>query len=193
MPETGDPRHLSSLKLSKIPLAIPHSSLPRFREFMLSVLSTLRVECTAFQSCDQPPSTGISAPVVKVASNARKRTALAISSDVPQRFIGIIPIIFSLIWAASSLPVNTLAMIGVSMGPARHRVDANLARKQLGGEHPSEGSQRGLAAPYAALPGMPLTLAIEVVKTMEPPRLIRGASFCTAKSGPLAFKLNISS
>ena len=28
-------------------------------------------------------------PVVKVASNARKRTALAISSDVPQRFIGI--------------------------------------------------------------------------------------------------------
>src|SRR5271165_1054363 len=72
-----------------------------------------RVECTAFQSCDQPPSTGSSAPVVKVASNARKRTALAISSDVPKRFIGTIPVIFSLIWAASSLPVNTLSMIGV--------------------------------------------------------------------------------
>ena len=40
------------------------------------------------QSCDQPPSTGSSAPVVKVASNARKRTAFAISSDVPKRFIG---------------------------------------------------------------------------------------------------------
>src|SRR5271154_6654324 len=69
------------------------------------------------QSCDQPPSTGSSAPVVKVASNARNRTALAISSDVPQRFIGFIAIIFSLIWAASSLPVNTLPTIGVSMGP----------------------------------------------------------------------------
>jgi hypothetical protein len=29
MPETGDPRHPSSLKLRKIQLAIPHSSLPR--------------------------------------------------------------------------------------------------------------------------------------------------------------------
>src|SRR5579883_2634877 len=69
------------------------------------------------QSCDHPPSTGSSAPVVKVASKARKRTALAISSDVPQRFIGTMPFIFSLIWAASSLPVNTLPTIGVSMGP----------------------------------------------------------------------------
>src|SRR5277367_1680500 len=29
-------------------------------------------------------------------------------------------------------------------GTGRHRVDANLARKQLSGERPSEGSQRGL-------------------------------------------------
>ena len=56
-------------------------------------------------------------PVVKVASNPRKRTGFAISSGVPQRFIGTIPAIFSLIWTASSLLVNTLPMIGVSMGP----------------------------------------------------------------------------
>jgi hypothetical protein len=49
------------------------------------------------QSWDQPPSTGSSAPLVKVASNARKRTALAISSDVPKRFIGIMPSMCSLI------------------------------------------------------------------------------------------------
>ena len=35
-------------------------------------------------------------PVVKVASNPRKRTAFAISSDFPKRFIGIMPIVFSL-------------------------------------------------------------------------------------------------
>ena len=89
-------------------------------------------------SCDQPPSTGSSAPVVKVASNARKRTALAISSDVPQRFIGTMPIIFSLSWAAASLSGNTLAQDRRVDGTGRHRVDANLARKQLGGERPSE-------------------------------------------------------
>jgi hypothetical protein len=48
------------------------------------------------QSCDQPPSTGSSRPVVKVASKARKRTALAISSEVPKRFIGIMPSMCSL-------------------------------------------------------------------------------------------------
>src|SRR5271165_1305845 len=50
-----------------------------------------------------------------------------------------------------------------------------------------------LAAPYAARVGIPLTLAIEVVRTTAPPRFISGASFCTAKNGPLAFRLNISS
>ena len=50
-----------------------------------------------------------------------------------------------------------------------------------------------LAAPYVAWPGIPLTLAIEVVKMIELPRFISGASFCTVKSGPLAFRLNISS
>ena len=54
---------------------------------------------------------------VKVASNARKRTALAISSDIPQRFMGTMPVIFSLIWAASPLSVNTLPRIGVSPIP----------------------------------------------------------------------------
>ena len=54
---------------------------------------------------------------MKVASNARKRTALAISSDVPKRFMGIMPIVFSLTWAATFLSGNTLSRIGVSMGP----------------------------------------------------------------------------
>jgi transposase len=45
-----------------------------------------------------------------------------------------------------------------------------------------------LAAPYVALPAIPLTLAIEVVRTTEPPRLMSGANFCTAKAGPLAFR-----
>jgi len=49
-----------------------------------------------------------------------------------------------------------------------------------------------LAAQYVAWPGIPFTLAIEVVRTMEPPRLISGASYWTAKNGPLAFRLNIS-
>ncbi|MDR3428208.1 MAG: hypothetical protein P4L78_12290 [Silvimonas sp.] len=42
---------------------------------------------------------------------------MAISSDFPKLFIGIISTIFSLIAATSSLPVNTLPTIGVSMGP----------------------------------------------------------------------------
>jgi hypothetical protein len=46
-----------------------------------------------------------------------------------------------------------------------------------------------LAAPYVALAAIPLTLAMEVVRTTEPPRFISGANFCTAKSGPLAFRL----
>src|SRR5271156_4239430 len=144
-------------------------------------------------SCDHPPSTGSSAPVVKVASNARKRTALAISSDVPQRFIGIIPAIFSLIWAASSLPVNTLPMIGVSMGPGVTALTRISRGSSSAASVRANDRIAALAAPYAALPGIPLTLAIEVVKTTEPFRLISGASFCTAKSGPLAFRLNISS
>src|SRR5271165_61001 len=142
-----------------------------------NVIRVGRSTMHCLQSCDQPPSTGSSAPVVKVASNARKRTALAISSDVPKRFIGTIPVIFSLIWAASSLPVNTLSMIGVLIGPG---VTA-LTRISRGSN--SAASVRAneriaaLAAPYAALPGIPLTFAIEVVKTTEPPRFISGASF----------------
>jgi len=38
-----------------------------------------------------------------------------------------------------------------------------------------------------------LTLATEVVRTTEPPRLMRGANFWTAKNGPLALRLKISS
>ncbi len=41
-------------------------------------------------SCDQPPSTGSSAPVVKVASNARKRTAFAIAYEPFGTIIGAI-------------------------------------------------------------------------------------------------------
>jgi len=51
---------------------------------------------------------------VMVASNPRNRRAFAISSDVPKRFIGTIPAIFSLMWAIASLLVNTLPRIGVS-------------------------------------------------------------------------------
>ena len=50
-----------------------------------------------------------------------------------------------------------------------------------------------LSRMYVAFPAIPLTLAIEVVRTTEPPRFMSGANFCTAKSGPLAFRLNISS
>ena len=71
------------------------------------------------EALDLRPSAvdGSSAPVVKVASNPRKRTAFAISSDIPQRFMGTMPGIFSLIWAAAFLSGNTLSRIGVSMGP----------------------------------------------------------------------------
>ena len=110
--------------------------------FFLRSRKSPKCACNAamhcLQSCDQPPSTGSSAPVVKVASNARKRTAFAISSDVPKRFIGT--------HAAHLLPdLGGHVFIGERFaddrrvdGTGRHRVDANLARKKLSGEHPSE-------------------------------------------------------
>jgi 4-amino-4-deoxy-L-arabinose transferase-like glycosyltransferase len=94
---------------------------------------------------------------------------------------------------AAASPGNALPMIGVSMGPG----DTALTRISRGissvASVRANDLSAALAAPYVALPGIPLTLAIEVVKTIEPPRLISGASFCTAKTGPLAFRLNISS
>src|SRR4029450_3428486 len=41
-------------------------------------------------SCERPPSTGSSAPVVKVASNPRNNAARATSSGEPMRFMGVI-------------------------------------------------------------------------------------------------------
>src|SRR5271168_1449591 len=174
-----------------------HGSAPDEQGSILEIVAALiaegRVVTRCLQSCDQPPSTGSSAPVVKVASNARKRTALAISSDVPQRFMGTMPIIFSLSWAAASLSGNILPKIGVSMGPGVTALTRISRGSNSAASVRANDRTAALAAPYAALPGIPLTLAIEVVKTIEPPRLIIGASFCTAKSGPLAFRLNISS
>src|SRR5271163_5246545 len=120
-------------------------------------------------SCDQPPSTGSSAPVVKVASNARKRTALAISSDFPQRFIGTMPFIFSLIWAASSLLVNTLPMIGVSMGPGVTALTRISREINSAASVRAKDRSAALAAPYVAWPGIPLTLATEVVRRQHLP------------------------
>ena len=109
---------------------------------------------------------------MKVASNARKRTALAISSDVPKRFIGTIPVIFSLIWAASSLPGNALPMIGVSMGPGVTALTRISRGINSAASVRAKDRSAALAAPYVALPGIPLTLAIEVVRTIEPPGLL---------------------
>ena len=142
---------------------------------------------------DQPPSTGSSAPVVKVASNARKRTALAISSDVPKRFIGLASRICPVTWAATSLSGNALPMIGVSMGPGDTALTRIPRGRSSAANTRAKDRSAALAAPYAARVGIPLTLAIEVVRTTAPPRLISGASFWTAKNGPLAFRLNISS
>ena len=74
-------------------------------------------------------------------------------------------------------------MIGASMGPG---VTA-LTRISLGSN--SAASVRAndrsaaLAAPYVALPAIPLTLAIEVVRTTSP-RYMRGANFCTGIAVP---------
>ena len=109
---------------------------------------------------------------MKVASNARKRTALAISSDIPQRFIGTIPIIFSLIWAAASLSGNALPRIGVSMGPGVTALTRISRGINSAASVRANDRSAALAAPYVALPGIPLTLAIEVVRTIEPPDLL---------------------
>src|SRR5450755_4016056 len=77
------------------------------------------------QSWAMPPSTGSSCPVVYVASNARKRTALAISSDVPQELHRAHP--------DHLLPnLGGHAFTGIRFaenrrvdGTGRHRVDAN--------------------------------------------------------------------
>ena len=106
---------------------------------------------------------------MKVASNARKRTALAISSDVPQRFMGTMPVIFSLSWAAASLSGNILPKIGVSMGPGVTALTRISRGSSSAASVRANDRTAALAAPYAALPGIPLTLAIEVVKTIEPP------------------------
>ena len=75
---------------------------------------------------------------MKVASNARKRTAFAISSDVPKRFIGL---------RFAHLPGDLGGRVFIGKhfaddrrvdGTGRHRVDADIPRKKLGGEHPSE-------------------------------------------------------
>jgi hypothetical protein len=98
----------------------------------------------------------------------------AISSDVPQRFIGIIPIIFSRIWAASSLPLNTLPTIGVSMGPGVTALTRISRGSNSAASVRANERSAALAAPYAALPGIPLTLATEVVRTIESPQFMKG-------------------
>ena len=84
-------------------------------------------------------------------------------------------------------------MIGVSMGPGVTALTRISRGSSSAASVRAKDRSAALAAPYVALPGIPLTLAIDVVRTIEPPRFISGASFCITKSGPLAFKLNISS
>ena len=108
------------------------------------------------QSCVQPPSTGSSAPVVKVASNARKRTALAISSGVPQRFMGTMPFICSCILAILSLSMPILLRIGVSVGPGDTALTRMSLREKVRGEHTGEGPQRSLGGGVGGVAGHPL-------------------------------------
>src|SRR5271168_4622736 len=144
-------------------------------------------------SCDHPPSTGSSTPVVKVASNARKRTALATSSAFPKRFIGTASRICAMRWSAVALSGNVLPMIGVSVGPGDTALTRIPRGRSSAANTRAKDRSAALAPPYAARRGIPLTLAVEVVRTTAPPWLISGASFWTAKNGPLAFRLNISS
>ena len=63
---------------------------------------------------------------------------MAISSDVPQRFIGnhaghLLPNLGGRVFIGKHLADDRRVD-----GTGRHRVDANLARKQLSGERPSE-------------------------------------------------------
>jgi len=67
-------------------------------------------------NCDTPPSTGSSAPVVYVASKARKATALAISSERPRRFMGVFSAITTIALSASSRGID-LVRTAVSIGP----------------------------------------------------------------------------
>jgi hypothetical protein len=110
--------------------------------------------------------------------------------DVPKRFMGIMPIVFSLTWAAMFLSGNTLSRIGVSMGPGVTALTRISRGTSSAASVRANDRSAALAAPYVVWPGSPLTLATEVVRTTAPPRLIIGASFLTAKNGPLAFRLN---
>ena len=65
-----------------------------------------------------PPSTKSSMPVMKLASSeARKETALAISSGVPMRPMGTPLMSPALSWAVSPTVCPRRSMAGVSMGP----------------------------------------------------------------------------
>src|SRR6202007_2761550 len=127
-----------------------------------------------------PPSTGRSTPVMKLlSSDARNRTAEAISSGRPIRCIGVMAM--NRFFIAPTFGPNCASRRGVSIGPGL----TMLARMPLYANSGVPGRTNKRRAAFVALYveyiGIPFCQAPEPLTIIEPPSFTRGRDFCTVK------------
>lgn len=135
-----------------------------------------------------PPSTGSSMPVVKIASNARneQRRAgdLVGRADPPHRRDLI-----------ALFRERHPHLFGDARGAHRWRLMkpwlTEFTRMLRGSSSAASTRAKDFTAAfdaeYTLMPALPLSLAMDVVKTIAPPSRTRGARRCTVKNAPLVF------
>lgn len=141
----------------------------------------------------RPPSTGISAPEVKVASNPRNSTARVTSAIVPWRPMGVASSPSRTNAARPSSVSPETPMDGVSTKPGATAF--TRIRRGSSSEASTRAKPRTAAfvPVYTLIPAVPPALVTDVVNTIDPPSAISGRSRCTVKNAPRALTANIRS
>src|SRR5260370_20315476 len=133
-----------------------------------------------------PPSTGRSTPVMMLlSSDARNRTAAAISSGRPIRCIGVMAMNRSFI--APTFGPNWASRSGVSIGPGLTML-ARMPLPASSAVHVRTNERKAaFVALYVEYIGIPFCQAPQPLTMIEPPSFIRGRAFCTVKKTPRPF------